>query len=172
MLAIPVAGPLGVMIFSEELGLGKFEFQRLKKYNRRQIEQSFRNLEKQNLISVSNHAGKTIVEVTKNGHQRLLSYNLDEMVISKPRRWDGKWRVVIFDVPEKFSAARKFFRGKLKELGFTSIQKSVWVYPYPCEDELDFLKEIYEVRSFVRMIIAENIDIQKDLLEKFNLRKV
>lgn len=40
--------------------------------------------------------------------------------------WDGKWRVVIWDIPEKRRMARDLLRYKLKQLGFSQLQKSIW----------------------------------------------
>ena len=100
--------------------------------------------------------------------KKLLKFKLDEMIIKKPKRWDGKWRVVIFDIPEKFRLGRDYLRNKLKELGFYQMQKSAWVHPYPCGDEVDFIKELYEVRPFVRVITADSIDIKHDLVKYFN----
>ena len=56
---------------------------------------------------------------------------------------DGEWRIVIFDIPEKFKKAREALRMKLKELGFLELQKSVFIFPYECEDEINFIVEVF-----------------------------
>ncbi len=127
------------------------------------------NIKKQGLISLKYEGDKIIIRLTKNGKEKLLRFNLDELHIKPQARWDRKWRLVIFDIPEKLKVARLMFRNKLREMGFQYLQKSVWVCPYPCEDEIDFLKEIYLIRSCVRVVTAESIDIQGDLVRKFNL---
>ena len=74
-----------------------------------------------------------------------------------------------FDIPEKFKIARNALREKLNDLGFLKYQKSVFIYPYECKDEIDFIIEFFEVKPFVRYIIAEKIDNELDFKKKFNL---
>ncbi len=56
--------------------------------------------------------------------------------------WDGKWRVVIWDIPEKRRIVRDLFRYKLKILGFENLQKSVWISKKNCTKQLrEFIKK-------------------------------
>lgn len=41
--------------------------------------------------------------------------------------WDGKWRIVVFDIPEQKRVIRNLFRRNLKKWGFKPLQKSVWI---------------------------------------------
>ena len=161
IIAVAIAAPnlIGV--------LGRYS--KTKEYKDRQLKRSLRKLEQNELISISEQEGKTVVRLTKKGEEKLLKYKIEEIFIPKPKKWDRKWRLVIFDIPEKFKVNRTIFSRKLKELEFFQLQKSVWVCPYPCEDEIDFIKEIYEIRRFVRIVTAEYIDMEFDLLKKFNL---
>ena len=63
------------------------------------------------------------------------------MRINKPKKWDRKWRIILFDIPEKIRKARDVFRYHLNQLGFYEFQKSVFVHPYNCKDEIDYLIE-------------------------------
>src|SRR3989344_7174587 len=60
-----------------------------------------------------------------------------------PSRWDGKWRVVIFDIPEARRTLRNRLRDMLLQIGFVQLQKSVWVYPFDCEDLVTLIKKEY-----------------------------
>lgn len=139
------------------------------KYTKRQLKQSFRKMERAKLISVTEESGKTVVRLTKLGKEKILKFKLEEMKIKPQKHWDRKWRIVIFDVPKDFHMNRTMFTLKLKEIGMKQLQKSVWISPYPCEDEVDFIKEIYLIRPYVRVITAHAIDIQNDLIKTFNL---
>src|SRR3990167_8974616 len=90
--------------------------------------------------------GKVTMVLTELGKKRALSFQLDEVSVKWPVRWDRKWRLVFFDIPEKKRAARDALRMKLKDLGFRELQKSVHISPYPCKDEIDFLVEFFEAR--------------------------
>ena len=87
----------------------------------------------------------------------------------KENLWDGKWRTVIFDIPEKLKSARNALRDKLKEVGFHELQKSVFVFPYECKDEIDFIIEFFNLRQYVRYGIFDFIDNDLHLRKTFNL---
>ena len=74
-----------------------------------------------------------------------------------------------FDIPEKIQKAREALRLKLKELGFKELQKSVLVFPYECEDEINFIMEIFLIRPFVRFIRAKSFTNEEQLKIKFVL---
>ncbi|MDP4000749.1 MAG: hypothetical protein Q8P83_00715 [bacterium] len=140
-----------------------------KKYNGRQLYGSLYNLKKSGYISMKQEGDKTIIKMTKRGIEKNLKFNLEKLKIKKQTSWDKKWRIVIFDIPENRKTNRNALSFKLKEIGFKPLQKSVWICPYPCEDEIDFIKEMYEIRPYVRIITADSIDTQYDLIKSFNL---
>ena len=84
--------------------------------------------------------------LTKDGEKKALRFKLDDMKIKKPKKWDKQWRIVIFDIPEKFKTAREALRGKLKNIGFVELQKSVFAHPFECEDEINFIVEVFQIR--------------------------
>lgn len=72
-------------------------------------------------------------------------------------KWDGRWRLVIWDIPEKKRAARDLLRAKLKELGFKHWQKSVWATKKNCTKILrDFIKHI-GIEDWVMIIESDNV---------------
>ena len=99
---------------------------------------------------------------------RALTYRFEEMRI-EGRTWDGKWRLVVFDIPEKLRKGRDALRAKIKELGFYELQKSVFVFPYECRDEIDFIVEFFGLRKYVRYGVLEFIDNELHLKEIFDL---
>jgi len=113
--------------------------------------------------------GSVSIVISELGEKLALRYQPEQMSINIPARWDKKWRIVIFDIPEKFKAAREALRKKLKELGFTELQKSVWAFPYPCENEIKFLAEFFEISQYVRVLAVENISMDADLKLHFDL---
>lgn len=87
------------------------------------------------------------------------------------KKWDGKWRIVVFDIPEKKKELRNFFRAKLKELGFRFLQESVWISPYNIADKVEDLINQSGTSHFVHYLVVEEID-NKDVLKKlFHLKK-
>ena len=113
---------------------------------------------------------KGIVKITKQGRERILIYKLNEMKIIKPKKWDKKWRLVVFDIPNLRRKTSNFLRKKLLDLGFLQYQKSIFIYPHPCRDEIDYIREICEIGNNVKMIIASEIDDADYFLERFTLK--
>ena len=113
--------------------------------------------------------GSVKIILTKEGQKKALKFKLDEMEIKKPAKWDGEWRIVIFDIPERFKKAREALRMKLKDLGFLELQKSVLVLPYECEDEIDFIVEVFLIRPFVRFVRVKSFTNEEQLKIKFGL---
>ncbi|MEK9150998.1 MAG: hypothetical protein AAB547_00010 [Patescibacteria group bacterium] len=143
------------------------------KYSKKQISNTFEYLKKKQLIEViKEENGRTVVRLTNKGKKRLMEYSIDMVEIKRPEKWDGKWRILMFDIPaypKKYNCAREALRNKIKELGFYQIQKSVWAYPYECEDELLFIAETFKVQKYIEIITADRILHEKILRKKFLL---
>src|SRR3989344_3862315 len=88
----------------------------------------------------------------------------------KEKILDKKWRIVIFDIPErKGRQARNAMRWKLQKMGFFQLQKSVWVCPYPCEKEIQLVCEVFKINPFVNIVTAEQIYNDGNLKKYFKL---
>ena len=93
----------------------------------------------------------------------------EEMRPEKQKKWDQKWRIILFDVWERRRKVRDALRSNLKEFGFVKIQDSVWVYPYPCEKLLIFLRTYFKLGQGILYIVADEIEHDEKLRGHFNL---
>lgn len=153
-------------------GLGKVVplFKNLKgARDRYRINQAFQKLQKKRMVNIYTKDGKEVVEITKAGKRKILEYNLDEMKLKVPKKWDGWWRIVMFDIPESKKKARDAVSWKIKELGLYPIQKSVFVSPYLCKKEIDFIGEFFDVRDHIIYIKAKEIEGVCKLKEHFDI---
>ena len=140
------------------------------KINRQALERAINSLYDSHLISEKDHRdGTTTLILSENGKQKALRFNIDKMEIKKPEKWDKKWRIVMFDIPEKLKKLRDSLRIHFQEIGLIELQKSVFVHPHPCNDEIEFILELYNARKHVRFVLAEKIDNGLHLKKKFNL---
>ena len=97
-------------------------------------------------------------------------FQIDNLVIKQPKEWDKKWRFITFDIPEKRKIVREALRGKLKQLGFSPFQKSIWIYPYSCTAEIELLKDFFGlVDREIQLIVAENIGQDDNWKRAFRL---
>lgn len=137
---------------------------------KRALRRAIKSLYESKLVGEKqNEDGSTTIILTTKGKNKALTYQLDEMEIKKPKIWDKKWRIVLFDVPENRKKVRDSLRFHLNNLGFCELQKSVFAHPFDCEDEINYLIEFYDIRKFVRFIIADSIDNELHLKQKFSL---
>lgn len=122
------------------------------------------------LVEYREHPNGLIsIILTEEGKKRSLKFNVDSLTIPKPTIWNHCWHLVFFDVPEKKRRGRDALRLKLRELGFYEWQKSVFVHPYPCRDQIDFVVEFFELRPFVRYGDLSNPTNEAELKLHFNL---
>ncbi|MEK7658470.1 MAG: hypothetical protein AAB352_01220 [Patescibacteria group bacterium] len=136
------------------------------------LARSLAGLNKNKIIIVRRENNKFIVKLTEKGKKIIHEIQFHDMKIRPQKIWDKKWRVIVFDIPEKNRRQmRDAMRIKLKLLGFYQMQKSVWVYPYPCEKEIQLACEIYGINTFVNIITAERIYNDDFLLKYFKLVK-
>lgn len=138
--------------------------------NRKELYYAIRRLYESKLVHYKqNDDGTVTLALNRDGRRVALRYKLDEMSIPKPDQWDYRWRVVLFDIPEKKRRLRDTLRMRLRQLGLIELQKSVFVHPYECRNEIDFIIELYDARRYVRFIEAVHIDTESHLKLKFRL---
>jgi len=114
--------------------------------------------------------GKRYARATEKG-ERLLSMELEKKAIEKKKkkRWDRRWRIVAFDIPERRRGARVRLRRFMEEYGFVRLQNSVWIYPYDCEDLIALAKAHFHLGTAVLYMIVEHLEQDKHLREHFAL---
>ena len=131
--------------------------------DRRKIYGSFRNLENRGIIS---GLGDDRYKFTKNGIRWFEESKLKYLKL-KTVKWDQKWRVVIFDIPQEMHNQRNWLRKKLRNLGFYMVQKSVFAFPYPCEEELADICSYLSVGDCVDILIADSVGFKEREIKKF-----
>lgn len=140
----------------------------LKKIDISRINQELKRLQKRGLIEIiKKRNGLTTIKLTKEGKKKLARYQIDLLEIEKPKKWDGKWRVIIFDIPVKKNSSRELLRYKMKNLGFCKLQASVFIHPFPCYEIITFLREYFEVKTEVEYLEVDKLESQDKLLTHF-----
>jgi DNA-binding transcriptional regulator PaaX len=129
---------------------------------RYRLKRAIQNLEKQNFVDIYIKNGEEVMKITEKGKKRILKYQLEDMQIIRPKKWDGSWRLVLFDIPEKYKRRRDAFAYKLKELEFYPIQKSAFLCPFECKGEIDFISEFFGIRKFIHYYIVKKLDTKDE----------
>jgi DNA-binding transcriptional regulator PaaX len=110
------------------------------------------------------------LRLTKKGERVWRLLEIKDWGRRKKPRWDGKWRVLIFDIPERRKVLRNKLTQTLRALGFIRLQDSVWLYPYDCEDLITLLKSDFRVGRDVLYLIVDELEYDVPYRSHFGLR--
>lgn len=138
-----------------------------REWERWKTQQALKRLRERRYVRFEEKGHETYIVITEKGKQRLRTFEFNSIALPEPpKRWDRKWRVVVFDVPEKKSRERKLLRDKLDELGFLALQKSIFAYPHPCEDEIDFLTQFLDIDRHVHCLLTDSLGSAEGAVRK------
>lgn len=113
--------------------------------------------------------GKKFLRITPKGRKAFEFEQAKIALKNQKKKWDGRWRMVAFDIPERRKAVRFRLCAIMREIGFVRLQNSVWVYPYDCEDFMALFKAELKIGKDVLYAIADTIEHDKNLRQYFNL---
>ena len=169
---IAVAGVLSLaMVAPNAIQLLKPLIKPKWKYQRQYyLNKTIKRLQHQGLIKFEkNKEGVTCVRLTSKGQEKVEQYQFEKNIIATPKHWDGKYRLIIFDIKEGRREMRNQLRDILSRLGLVRLQNSVWVHPYECEEIVVLLKAHFRVGKDVLYVVADRIENDAWLKRKFGL---
>lgn len=126
-----------------------------KKHDKLSAQKTIRYLKYRKLIEVKQVGDAYHYKLTRKGRDKYQNILLEELSIKTPRNWDGKWRLVMFDLPTGMKKQRDELLRKLKELDFYMLQKSAWIHPFDCEKQIGILLNILQLESYVSYLVVE-----------------
>lgn len=131
---------------------------------------TFYRLKKEGCIRIRKKNHQIYVSLTEKGRKRAGRFQINHLMIKKPKRWNKKWCMVLFDITDRQRIKREALRGFLKRLGLYQLQKSVWIHPYEFRDEIELLKNFFGFFSYeVRYVITDDIGDDTVIKKHFNL---
>jgi len=141
------------------------QMETLDKIDRQVFYNTLRRLKNEGYLQEVEEAGRKKFKVTLKGRVKLFKY------LRHKRKWDGKWRIVIFDIPERKKKMRDFFREKLEELGYRKLQESVWICPYNIADKTEEVIELCAAQPYIHYLLVEELDNKEILKKLFKLKE-
>jgi len=143
-----------------------------KDIKRYQLNKTIKELEKREIFYIEEKEGEAIVYLKDKGREKVLKYSLKKLLDFKikEKKWDGRWFLVFFDVPETQRNKRDYLRRFLQSIGFYRFQKSVYIFPFECENEVKLIKKIVEGAKYMKYIVAEKIEDEEKIKTYFQLR--
>ena len=140
-----------------------------KKYQKYGVNSAIKRLRDKGLVEWKETEKGVFLKLTKQGEKAIETLERKQYKVAKPKKWDGKWRIVIFDIKETKKGTRDNFRRTLIQIGFLKLQHSVWVYPYPCEELITLIKTDFMIGKEILYIIADSIENDKAVRKHFEL---
>lgn len=124
-------------------------------------------MEKRGIVESSKKSAGKFLQLTRRGELELLLFK--GIKIKKNEKWDGKWRVIMFDIPERARKLRDRFRWLLKRNGYQKIQQSVFINPRPLNKEaVEYLKKS-GLMKYIRILRVDCMDDDRQLRKDFKL---
>ncbi len=146
------------------------QYLRKKRFEKEKFLRDLKHLQRRELIDYRELSdGQIELVLTKQGKREMLRFNLDDITIDARQKWDGRWRLIVFDIPEYKKKARNALRQKLVALGFYPIQKSVLITPHECEKEIDFVASFFDVRDHVLIFYIQKFEGEEKLKNYFKV---
>lgn len=139
-----------------------------KKFNVYLLRRNLKRLYAQKIVETVNKNGQEVIKLTKKGHSKYLQFKLEDISYNS-KNWDGKWRLVIYDVNKLKKAKQENFRRMLKLMNFYLLQKSVYLTPYKCEEAIEYLREYFNLGEEVLFLEISKLENENYYKQYFGL---
>jgi DNA-binding transcriptional regulator PaaX len=176
ILKIAAVAGASIIIASSPFLLNQIVKQYFKEKNaeiKRKRAKKLRELQKRKIIEFKELGnGEIKVVLSHKGKDLVRQYKLDDIKIKKPAKWDGYWRILIYDIPASQRKASNALSEKLKNIDFRQLQKSVWVFPYEFLPEIEFICAVFEINmdKYVSYFKTKEIPREKEFKKFFDLK--
>jgi DNA-binding transcriptional regulator PaaX len=110
------------------------------------------------------------LQLTDKARRRLDRIRLSDVTIKPQDNWDKSWRIVIYDIPEKHAFARQNLTRQLRVIGCFQLQRSTWITPFPCREEISALCSQYHIDKYVTFFESHWLDNASGLLKRFQIK--
>lgn len=141
---------------------------------RRKLQQSFDYLKRHNYVAIKSFpqrmTGPVLTDEGRERIRRVLMRRAFQSSIEPKKKWDGKWRLILFDISTSERSKRNAFRTMIRRIGAVMLQKSVWVYPYDCSEHISLLRQFFDLpEDALRLVEASAIGDDRILRKHFNV---
>lgn len=155
MPGLPIAAGKILKEYEKE----KWEKDKIKwnKYNLWRLRQMIKRMYDSKYVEIKEENGTPVVKISDKGKGKLLTYDIETMQLDDSK-WDGKWRLVIYDVQAGKKTNSEMFRRTLNKLNLLKLQKSVYLTPFKCEDEIEFLRQFYGIGDEVLILKVGSLE--------------
>lgn len=174
LLVLVVAGAVSIAVIAPSIlaGFAQLGLLPRSKDARKEhyIRKTVKRMAEENMVDVYQDTnGDTVVSITNTGRLFLAKKRLKDIVVERTKKWDGRWRIVSFDVRECKRQSRDELRNVLRSLGFVYVQRSLWAFPYPCDEVITEIAAALSIDDAVLYMTVMSTNKDDWLRKKFRL---
>ncbi len=141
-----------------------------KKFNSKLLKRNLKRLQQQKVVEITEEGGQQIIKLTQKGQSKYLKFKLEDLSL-KETYWDGKWRMVIYDIEKLKKASQENFRRLLKQMNFLLLQKSVYLTPFKCREEIEYLREYFGLGKEVLYMEVNKLENEEYYRQYFGVSR-
>jgi phenylacetic acid degradation operon negative regulatory protein len=123
-------------------------------HNSQAVRAAISRMSKQGWVKAEKKGNKSYYSLTERGVRRI-EEAAKRIFKLRPEKWDGKWRILVYTIPEEKRNLRDELRKELVWSGFGTISNSCWISPNNLEKQVYDLIEKYEIEPYVDFFIAQ-----------------
>ena len=138
------------------------------RFNPHALKRNVKRLREQKIVEIVRIGDQEVVKLTDKGRTKYLKFKLEQLSLGG-KSWDGKWRIVIYDINKFKKNQQSAFRNIIKRINMLQIQKSVYLTPFPCQEEIEYLREYFGISDEVILIRADRIENEAAYRRYFGL---
>lgn len=139
-----------------------------KRFNSKVLKRNLKRLYDGKMVEIGEKDGQPILKLTQKGRSKYLKFKLEEISL-KGGKWDGRWRIVIYDINKLKRTKQESFRRILRQMNFWPLQKSVYLTPYSCQEEIEYLREYFGLGEEVLLLEISKLENEQLYKEYFGL---
>lgn len=128
-----------------------------KKFNVPLLKRNLQRLYENKLVEVVRENGQEVIKLSQKGQTKYLRYKMENWS-EQDKGWDGKWRVVLYDISKLKKDKQESFRRMLKQMNFWPLQKSVYLTPYRCQEAINYLREYFNIGEEVILLEVSKLE--------------
>lgn len=112
-------------------------------------------LQQKDIIKSRPRGRETLLCLSQAGNKRVAGYM--EMLSRSEQKWNGKWLLFSFNIPDRKRALRNALREELLEMGFGRLHTNLWISPHNVQRECERLVTRLRVKEYTEMFTANYI---------------
>ncbi|MFB4158244.1 phenylacetic acid degradation operon negative regulatory protein PaaX [Geomicrobium sp. JSM 1781026] len=136
-------------------------------HNAQAVRAAISRMQKQGWVQAEKRGNRSFYSLTTQGQKRMREAG-KRIFNDVEKEWDGRWRMLIYSIPEDQRKLRDELRKELGWSGFGSLTHSCWLTPHRLEDQVQQLSKRYGIAEYIHFFTGDHQTPERndELVEK------